>query len=122
MWRRSSEVAVSKVLVVANDVGAARTLRRVLHRAGYDVALAYDGRGALAVLQREVIDCLVCDPVLPGTFGTDLIEAARATLQRPDLRAILLRPLPDALGYELADAQPMRVMPDPYADADLITF
>ena len=112
---------MAKVLLVVNDVPAAHQLRRALHRSGHEVALEYDGRIASALVKRQAVDCIICDPVLPGAFGTDLLVAARAALQRPDLPGILLRPLPPLLRYELLDAEPVRVLDGTYSADELVS-
>jgi len=111
---------VAKVLLVVNDVAAAYELRRVLNFAGHAVFLEFDARDALALVERQRIDFIACDPVLPGTFGTDLIVAARATLRQPELPAVLFGPLPDALKYELYDAEPVQVISALYSGDELL--
>lgn len=111
---------MAKVLLVVNDVQGGYDLRVALGKAGHVVFLEFNGRDALTVADQEDIDVIACDAVLPGMFGTDLIVASRAARQRPLLPAILLSQLPPALAYELADADPVHVLPSPFSADELL--
>ncbi len=76
------------VLVVEDDVQVRRFATNQLGRLGYNVLEAGDGAQALdIVLQRDDIDLLFTDVVMPGTMnGRQLADAARQ--YRPGLRVL----------------------------------
>ena len=66
-----------RVLVVDDEPDARAVLRRVLARAGADVADAADVPAALAAAARFRPHLLVSDVGMPGQDGRDLVEALR---------------------------------------------
>jgi DNA-binding NtrC family response regulator len=65
-----------RALIVEDDPGAARALRRHLERHGYTVQHAADGERAWKILQSESFDLLMTDLRLPGIDGIELIGRA----------------------------------------------
>src|SRR5512146_685888 len=49
----------------------------VLKREGYDVLTAENGQTALATLEREAIDLLICDIKMPDMNGVEVLRAAK---------------------------------------------
>jgi signal transduction histidine kinase len=66
-----------RILLVEDEEGLLTIGRRVLERHGYRVLTASDGQAALALLraEREPIDLLVTDVVMPRMGGPQLYEA-----------------------------------------------
>ncbi len=64
-----------RILVVDDDGNLRRTLREVLAAAGYEVAEAANGSEALAALDRQAADAMLCDWKMPGSGGEDLLRA-----------------------------------------------
>jgi signal transduction histidine kinase len=77
------------LLVEDNDELRSAT-QGVLEALGYRVATAANGPEALAALERldGRIDLVVCDVVMPGMSGPEVVERLRA--RRPEIRAILM--------------------------------
>jgi two-component system response regulator ResD len=79
-----------RVLVVDDDPTVSDVVRRYLERAGYEVALAGDGRTALRMFAAVAPDLVILDLMLPGSdTGSDRtahvgLEVARALRARPD--------------------------------------
>lgn len=65
------------ILVVDDSLTTAQFERLVLESAGYRVAVAGDGREALAKLAGETPDLVVTDILMPGMNGFQLIEAMK---------------------------------------------
>jgi two-component system response regulator MprA len=65
------------ILVVDDDAGLRRALRRVLASVGFDVEVAADGDAALAQLGARPFDAVVLDVMMPGTDGIELCERLR---------------------------------------------
>lgn len=66
------------VLVVDDQPGVRSLLQRVLSDAGYHVALAADGRSALAAVASVRPDIVLVDQQLPGLSGLDVLAALPA--------------------------------------------
>ncbi|MBC8134482.1 MAG: response regulator transcription factor [Fibrella sp.] len=67
-----------KLLVVEDDPGLAKLLRKALQEAGYSVHGSGDGADAFALLQAESFDLILLDVMLPGMDGFTLCRKARA--------------------------------------------
>jgi two-component system response regulator MprA len=66
------------ILVVDDDAGLRRALRRVLVSSGFDVETANDGTDALARLQEKPFDLVVLDVMMPARDGIEVCERLRA--------------------------------------------
>lgn len=84
---RSNEEAV---LVVEDDLVNRRTICDILEYADYSVLAAADGEEALEILQQggQQIDIIMCDMLLPGMNGIELLPGFRKIL--PDAGLILI--------------------------------
>ena len=67
-----------KVLVVDDNVDAAQMLATLLEMNGYEVDVAYDGRGALASVVQAPPDVALLDIGLPDIDGHELARRLRA--------------------------------------------
>jgi class 3 adenylate cyclase/CheY-like chemotaxis protein len=78
--RRGSNGAAEKgALLVVDDNEANRdVLRRRLSRDGHDVAVARDGREALALLAGRPFDLVLLDIIMPGLNGFRVLECLKA--------------------------------------------
>lgn len=87
------------VLVVDDQPGVRSLLQRVLSDAGYRVALAADGRSALAAAASVRPDVALVDHWLPGMSGLDVLTAL------PDAAPTVIGVLMSASGeLDLVDA------------------
>ena len=71
------------ILIVDDDPEIRLLVSRFLHRHGYRVSGAPDGRVMREIMARAPIDLVILDVMLPGESGLDLCRAARATTQIP---------------------------------------
>ena len=69
-----------KILVVDDDPRLRDLLRRYLTEQGFNVLTAEDAREMTKILQREHIDMLVLDLMLPGEDGLSICRRLRANL------------------------------------------
>jgi PAS domain S-box-containing protein len=89
--RRTSQVAEAarrgsrRVLVVDDNVDAARTLEALLRELGHDVAVAHDGRSALAAARESRHEGVLLDLSMPGMDG---FEVARALRRQPGFAGV----------------------------------
>ena len=84
------------ILLVEDDPALGSLLDEYLTTSGYRVHLAVDGEAALDVLEREPIDLMVTDVMMPRLDGRELTEQLRdAGYTFPILMLTALETLPD---------------------------
>lgn len=67
------------MLVADDDPAICILIETVLRRGPYDITTCVDGESAIAAMDRDgPFDMLICDFMLPGITGLDLIEKVRA--------------------------------------------
>ena len=72
----------ARILVVDDD-GAMRALAAsALRSVGHQVITVEDGVAALAALQRQSVDLIVCDVAMPGMDGRELGQALQGLRDR----------------------------------------
>jgi putative two-component system response regulator len=87
-----------RVLIVDDDERNLRMLSRILSRSGYRCTTAQDPMTARAALDAAPFDVIVCDVVLPGESGLDLVADALSTYTQ--MAAVMVSGLDDV---DLAD-------------------
>ena len=75
----STSSRLDKIVIVDDDARIRDLLRRYLSQEGFDVLLAEDGRALDRILQRETIDLVVLDLMLPGEDGLSICRRMRAS-------------------------------------------
>lgn len=73
------------VLVVDDEAAIVDLMRDFLEAAGFAVLAAADGPGALARLDREPVDCVLLDVMMPGPSGFDVLRRIRERREVPVL-------------------------------------
>lgn len=83
---------MARILVVEDEPLVAHVVRRLLERAGHQVDWAPSAEGALARLAasqnehlEEAYDLVICDLILPGASGLEVIRRVRALGETPVL-------------------------------------
>jgi signal transduction histidine kinase len=76
------------ILVVDDEPGIALLCKRLLSRAGYQVAALTDPREAVEQLKQRKVDLLLVDIRMPGVDGFAVIEHARRL--QPDLAVLVM--------------------------------
>ena len=74
---------MSLILVVEDEPGLRNALGINLRARGYEVALAQDGRSALAAASQHPPDAVILDLGLPDMDGTEVIEGLRGWSRAP---------------------------------------
>lgn len=82
------------ILVVDDDKNTRMFLRAVLENAKYTVSVAKNGLEALDVLDREHIDLIVLDIMMPGMDGYELTESLRAVGNNLPILMVSAKQLP----------------------------
>ena len=73
---------LDKVVIVDDDNRIRDLLRRFLSQEGFDVLMAEDSRALARIMQRESVDLLVLDLMLPGEDGLSICRRLRAEGQK----------------------------------------
>ena len=73
------------VLVVDDEHDIVELMRDFLEAEGYNVVAADNGETALNLLERQVIDCVLLDIMMPGISGFDVVRRIRQTREVPVL-------------------------------------
>ena len=84
-----------KVLVVDDDKNTRLFMNALLDEAGYTVMLAEDGRGALDVMDKEHIDLVILDVMMPNMDGYELTSALREANANLPILMVSARQLPE---------------------------
>ena len=66
------------ILIVEDDKNIRKLMQTVLHQNGYNTYQASDGNEALDVFDREHIDLMICDIMMPNMDGYELTESLRS--------------------------------------------
>jgi two-component system response regulator PilR (NtrC family) len=69
----------TNVLLVDDDNHMRIALKESLVRAGYNVALADDGKMAMVEIDRKPYDLVITDVKMPHLGGIDLLKAIKET-------------------------------------------
>jgi two-component system, OmpR family, response regulator MprA len=107
------------ILVVDDDAGLRKALKRVLASHGFAVEVAEDGDEALARLRTQRFDAIVLDVVMPGSDGMEVCRRLRADGdQLPVLMLTARYAVPDRVAGLEAGADDYLVKP--FANEELV--
>lgn len=70
---------MARILVAEDDKNTNKLICAVLRRAGHEPLPAFDGQDALDVLDKNHVDLLVSDVMMPRMSGFELTRALRDT-------------------------------------------
>ncbi|HTR38579.1 MAG TPA: response regulator [Bryobacteraceae bacterium] len=84
----ASESAAARSVLVVDDQESIRELFQGVLGKTYKVILANDGKEALAILNREPVDLVITDVVMPNAEGLETIQAIRGL--RSNVRIIAM--------------------------------
>jgi DNA-binding response OmpR family regulator len=79
-----------RILVVEDDAKLRRNLEVLLSGEGYEVGVAESGETALEIAARNLPDAIVCDIMLPGFDGVELVRRLRASDRAATVPVIFL--------------------------------
>lgn len=83
------------ILVVDDDKNTRRLLKAVLESEGYTVSLAENGEDALDVMDKEYIDLVVLDIMMPKMDGYEFTKTLRETNNNLPILMISAKQLPE---------------------------
>ena len=84
-----------QILVAEDNKPTAKLMTLVLKRAGYHVHLAADGLEALAVMDKQHIDLIVLDVMMPNMDGYEFTEQLRAAGNNTPILMVTAKQLPE---------------------------
>ena len=67
-----------QILIVEDDKELSQLFQKVLEKNGYQVKSASDGAQALEVLDKEYIDLIISDIMMPVVDGYELVSELRS--------------------------------------------
>lgn len=65
---------MKNILVVEDDIDVHNLIKKVLEKEQYKVISAYSGTEALMLIEKENVDLILLDLMLPGLSGEEIIE------------------------------------------------
>jgi DNA-binding NtrC family response regulator len=77
---------MARILVVEDDTHVRHFLCDILIKQGHTLHDATDGAEAFGIVEREPIDCVITDILMPGVEGIELI--ANLHKYRPEIKVI----------------------------------
>ena len=84
-----------QILVAEDDRHTARLMQAVLTHAGYEVHLAADGIEALEMMDRQHIDLIVLDVMMPRMDGYEFTEQLRSVNNYTPILMVTAKQLPE---------------------------
>jgi adenylate cyclase len=83
----------SRILVVDDNVSNRDLLSRRLQRQGHTVLQAEDGTNALAMIEKEVLDLVLLDLMMPGISGYDVLTLLKGDPRFREIPVIVISAL-----------------------------
>ena len=83
-----TKLNLPKALIVDDEPTICRACEKILSREGYGVKVAYSGKQALAMLEKEPFDILFTDLKMAEMGGMELLETVR--LRFPDIVPVVI--------------------------------
>ena len=78
---------MSKILIVEDEMKIARFIELELMHEGYDIIKAFDGREGLDIAEKENVDLILLDIMLPKLNGLEVLRRIR---KESDVPVIML--------------------------------
>jgi len=87
---KKSKTITNRILLVDDNQDHLKLIELLLKSKNYEVVCAHGGNEALKYLDKEEVDVIVCDVVMPDISGPRLIEEIRATEKFADTPVIMM--------------------------------
>lgn len=69
---------MKKILIVEDDTNINNLIKELLVQNHYEVVSAYSGTEAISILEKENVDLILLDLMLPGLNGEDIIAKVKS--------------------------------------------
>jgi len=106
---------MTRILVADDNRQLVDMLRAMLEDAGYDVVCASSGLAAAALLDKEEVDLLILDVLMPGMSGDAVADLLRRS--RPDLPVLLMT---GDSGHQFLPGMEYPVLHKPFSEQQLV--
>src|SRR6266511_1016546 len=80
----------ARILVVDDDEGLQRAVKRAAETAGYEVAQVYDGHDALSLAAKEKFDLILLDINMPAMDGRDVLSRLKRNTETAIIPVLVL--------------------------------
>ena len=87
-WQFEGGISMSSILIIDDDPGVVRVLRRALVREGFEVHEAGDGQTALRRFAGSPTDLVITDICMPGMGGLEFLQRVSETF--PEARLVAM--------------------------------
>ena len=88
--RHRERLDTRRVLIIEDDSDIARFVEVNLTHNGFDVAIEYDGDAGLARIQQDDFDVVVCNYMMPGLLGDEVVQRLRVDPRTRKLPVVML--------------------------------
>ncbi|MCC7261162.1 MAG: response regulator [Candidatus Latescibacteria bacterium] len=109
-----------RALIVDDDQAMARSIQRVLRRAGFETQIALDGFSAGALMESFAPDVMTLDLRMPGLGGLDVLSFVRSHPRLRAIKIIVVSGLPRARLDEALAKGADEVLEKPFENAVLV--
>jgi len=92
-----------KILLVEDEADLANFLKLRLEAAGFEVAIAYDGKNALHEVRRAAPDLVILDLMLPGMDGYRVCRLLKYDAKFSEIPVIIMSAKSDPADKELGE-------------------
>lgn len=111
----------NKVLVIEDEELMAKSIKRSVLRAGYEVEVAANGIEAGIMLERFRPDLITLDLQMPGMSGFDVLEALRANESYRGIKVLVVSAATKVKMLEVMDLGVDEVLEKPFKSEDLVS-
>ncbi len=108
-----------RVLIVEDDKNVAKSIERMLRRAGFDTEVALDGFTAGTLVERFEPQVMTLDLQMPGLSGFDVLKELRAA-QSPPIKVLIVSAMPDFKLNAALEAGADAVLTKPFRNEELV--
>ncbi len=111
-----------RILHVEDDGDTQLLVKTLLEKHGYIVSNAVEGNDCLDILEKDDIDLVLLDVMLPDTSGWDIFRRIRKNPKNNDLKTVFLSVIPvsDEQLEALKDEGVADYIMKPFKNKDLI--
>jgi DNA-binding response OmpR family regulator len=79
-----------KVVIVEDNVSLADIYKTRLELLGYTCFVAYEGRAALALIEKELPNLVLLDLMVPKVAGDQILEIMRGSTWGKDIKVLII--------------------------------
>lgn len=108
---------MSNILIVEDDEIMLKAITSVLHREGYDVTVAKNGKEAFEKLKDNPFDLIITDLMMPYANGFEVISRIRQDAVRKDIGIIII----SNIGNEDSITEGFKLGADDYLKKPIMT-